>query len=62
VERIEDEMVSSEGEEDNGAMLLDNGDEESVMPDERESRKRGLSMVSTQSRQGSLTKKVQLGW
>jgi hypothetical protein len=42
-------------------MAFSDGDEETVMVEERESRKRGLSTVSTQSRQGSPTKKVQHG-
>ena len=44
-------------------MAFSDGDEESqtVMVEERESRKRGLSTVSTQSMQGSPTKKVQHG-
>ena len=41
-------------------MAFSDGDEE-MMVEERESRKRGLSKVSTQSRQGSPTKKVQHG-
>ena len=39
-------------------MAFSDGDEE-MMVEERESRKRGLSKVSTQSGQGSHTKKVQ---
>ena len=55
-------MVSSEGDgEDNGILLDDTEERPGVMASERESRKRGLSTVSTQSRQGSPTKKVQLG-
>ena len=42
-------------------MAFSDGDEETVKFEQRESRKRGLSMVSTQSRQGSPTKKVQHG-
>jgi hypothetical protein len=34
-------------------MAFSDGDEETVMVEERESQKRGLSTVSTQSRQGS---------
>ena len=41
-------------------MAFSDGDEE-MMVEERESWKRGLSNVSTQSRQGSHTKKVQHG-
>jgi hypothetical protein len=58
VYQIEEEMMSSEEE----------GDEELERPEvtvttsERDSRKRGLSTVSTQSRQGSPTKKAQLGY
>lgn len=57
---IENEMASSEGEGDSGG-IDDNEEMPGVMASERESRKRGLSEVSTQSRQGSPTKKVQLG-
>jgi hypothetical protein len=41
--------------------FLDTYNEETVVEEERESRKRGLSIISTQSRQGSPTKKVQRG-
>ena len=66
VYQIEDEMVSSEGEVEDGGILLDGSEETRgltgrVTTSERESRKRGLSTVSTRSRQGSPTKKVQLG-
>ena len=68
VYQIEDEMVSSKGEVEDGGILLDDNEEtrtHGVMPVtselERESRKRGLSIVSTRSRQGSPTKKIQLG-
>ena len=62
VYQIEDEMVTSEleGEIEDSGILLDETRAE-VMISERESQKRGLSTVSTQSRQGSPTKKVQLG-
>ena len=64
VYQIEDEMISSEAEEEDGGLLLDDHDNHEqrpgVMASEIESRKRGLSTVSTQSRQGSPTKKVQL--
>ena len=65
VYQIEDEMVTSEleGEIEDSGILLDDSEETraEVMISERESQKRGLSTVSTQSRQGSPTKKVQLG-
>ena len=66
VYQIEDEMVSSEGEVEDGGILLDDNEEtRGVMPVtselKRESRKRDLSIVSTRSRQGSPTKKIQLG-
>ena len=64
VYQIEDEMIRSEAEEEDGGLLLDDHDNHEqrpgVMASEIESQKRGLSTVSTQSRQGSPTKKVQL--
>ena len=65
VYQIEDETVRSEGEGEYSGIILDDNEERpgGMMTSERESRKRGLSTgtVSTQSRQGSPTKKVQLG-
>lgn len=63
VYQIEDEMASSEGlgeGEDSGLLLDDTEERPGEMASERESRKRGSLTISTQSRQGSPTKKVQL--
>jgi hypothetical protein len=59
VEQIREVMLSSEGEEDDNDLDIFTDDRET--PGERELRKRGLSTVSTQSRQGSPTKKIQRG-
>ena len=60
VYQIEAEMASSEVEGEDDDIPLGTEERPGVTTSERESRKRGLSTVSTQSRQGSPTKKVQL--
>ena len=63
VYQIEAEMISSEAEGEDDDIPFGTEERPGVMTserDSRESRKRGLSTVSTQSRQRSPTKKVQL--